>query len=329
MHIPPYRQPQQAHRRRRRSARAAQLLQHREAEARARPSTIASRATRPASCPPPGTVDVEVAGETLRGHRQPRRRRLGRRARRRLRALGRACAHRLHSRTRRRSSSRARSSTSVLTPFAVRADEIDIVQYGSDDTKTHRKIKHILGTKYRDRVGRLLVSELFTVGAGRLVGLSPAQARHRPPAARDPPRRDLQLPLPARTTASGLQLLQREDGQGRATPITSSTAPRSCSTRAITPACVAAGLRDVLLHHPRRPQPAAAGAVLPARACLPDRDHPRHQGHDRQVQMTVATLAEVLEPALRGGYAVAGLVVPGLGGCARLSWRRRKRKGRR
>ena len=54
----------------------------------------------------------------------------------------------------------------VLTPFAVRAGEIDKVQYGSDDTKTHRKIKHILGQKQADKVGRLLVSELFTVGAG-------------------------------------------------------------------------------------------------------------------------------------------------------------------
>ena len=54
----------------------------------------------------------------------------------------------------------------VTTPFAVRAADIDMIQYGSDDTKTHRKIKHILGTKYNDRVGRLLVSELFTVGAG-------------------------------------------------------------------------------------------------------------------------------------------------------------------
>ena len=54
----------------------------------------------------------------------------------------------------------------TLEPFAVRADELDVVQYGSDDTKTHRKIKHILGQKYHDRVGRLLVSELFTVGQG-------------------------------------------------------------------------------------------------------------------------------------------------------------------
>jgi len=54
----------------------------------------------------------------------------------------------------------------VLDPFLVRADDIDMVQYGSDDTKTHRKIKHILGTKYNHKVGRLLVSELFTVGAG-------------------------------------------------------------------------------------------------------------------------------------------------------------------
>lgn len=60
-----------------------------------------------------------------------------------------------------------------LTPFAVRENEIDIVQYGSDDTKTHRKIKHILGQKQADKVGRLLVSELFTVGAGGWSGFPP------------------------------------------------------------------------------------------------------------------------------------------------------------
>ncbi len=54
----------------------------------------------------------------------------------------------------------------VLEPFDVRAADIDFVQYGSDDTKTHRKIKHILGAAYHDRVGRLLVSELYTVGQG-------------------------------------------------------------------------------------------------------------------------------------------------------------------
>ncbi len=54
----------------------------------------------------------------------------------------------------------------VLEPFDVRLNELDVVQYGSDDTKTHRKIKHILGQKQHGRVGRLLVSELFTVGQG-------------------------------------------------------------------------------------------------------------------------------------------------------------------
>ena len=60
-----------------------------------------------------------------------------------------------------------------LSPFAVRADEIDVVQYGSDDTKTHRKIKHILGQKQVNKVGRLLVSELFTVGTGGWSGFPP------------------------------------------------------------------------------------------------------------------------------------------------------------
>lgn len=60
-----------------------------------------------------------------------------------------------------------------LTPFAVRAADIDKIQYGSDDTKTHRKIKHLLGQKNADRRGRLLVSELFTVGAGGWSGFPP------------------------------------------------------------------------------------------------------------------------------------------------------------
>jgi 5-deoxy-glucuronate isomerase len=61
----------------------------------------------------------------------------------------------------------------VLAPFAVRQDEIGKIQYGSDDTKTHRKIKHLLGQKNADRRGRLLVSELFTVGAGGWSGFPP------------------------------------------------------------------------------------------------------------------------------------------------------------
>lgn len=100
----------------------------------------------------------------------------------------------------------------VLAPFAVRAADIDVVQYGSDDTKTHRKIKHILGSKYRDRVGRLLVSELFTVGAGGWSGF--------PPHKHDTDR----LPIETRHDETynfrfrpahgfGLQLVQREDGK--------------------------------------------------------------------------------------------------------------------
>ena len=61
----------------------------------------------------------------------------------------------------------------TLEPFAVRSDEIDMVQYGSDDTKTHRKIKHILGAKHHDKVGRLLCNELYTVGQGCWSGFPP------------------------------------------------------------------------------------------------------------------------------------------------------------
>ncbi len=61
----------------------------------------------------------------------------------------------------------------VYEPFVVRESDIDPVQYGSDDTKTHRKIKHILGKDPAGKVGRLLVSELFTVGAGGWSGFPP------------------------------------------------------------------------------------------------------------------------------------------------------------
>ena len=57
--------------------------------------------------------------------------------------------------------------------FVIRQDDIDKVQYGSDDTKTHRKIKHILGKEPAGKVGKLLVSELFTVGAGGWSGFPP------------------------------------------------------------------------------------------------------------------------------------------------------------
>jgi 5-deoxy-glucuronate isomerase len=100
----------------------------------------------------------------------------------------------------------------VLDPFSVLADEIDLVQYGSDDTKTHRKIKHILGQKQHGKVGRLLVSELFTVGAGGWSGF--------PSHKHDTDR----LPLETRhdetynfrfkpNWGSGVQMLQREDNK--------------------------------------------------------------------------------------------------------------------
>lgn len=99
----------------------------------------------------------------------------------------------------------------VLEPFDVRAGDIDLVQYGSDDTKTHRKIKHILGAKYHGRVGRLLVSELYTVGQGGWSGF--------PSHKHDTDR----LPLETRHDetynfrfrprhGSGVQMLQREEG---------------------------------------------------------------------------------------------------------------------
>ena len=100
----------------------------------------------------------------------------------------------------------------VYAPFVVRAEHIDALQYGSDETKTHRKIKHLLGQKPPGKVGRLLVSELYTVGAGGWSGFPPhkhdsdrlpAESQHDEVYHfRFRPRRGF-----------GLQLLQAEDGQ--------------------------------------------------------------------------------------------------------------------
>ncbi|MCP3054131.1 5-deoxy-glucuronate isomerase [Aurantimonas marianensis] len=100
----------------------------------------------------------------------------------------------------------------VLSPFAVRADELDKVQYGSDDTKTHRKIKHILGQKQHDKVGRLLVSELYTVGKGGWSGFP--SHKHDTDRLPDETRHDETYNFRFRPNhGTGVQMLQREDGK--------------------------------------------------------------------------------------------------------------------
>ncbi|NRB04935.1 MAG: 5-deoxy-glucuronate isomerase [Rhodobacteraceae bacterium] len=100
----------------------------------------------------------------------------------------------------------------VLEPFDVRADALDLVQYGSDDTKTHRKIKHILGASHHDKVGRLLVSELFTVGAGGWSGFP--SHKHDTDRLPDESRHDETYNFRFRPNyGSGVQMLQRVDNE--------------------------------------------------------------------------------------------------------------------
>ena len=100
----------------------------------------------------------------------------------------------------------------VLEPFDVRVPELDIVQYGSDDTKTHRKIKHILGANHHDKVGRLLVSELYTVGAGGWSGFP--SHKHDTDRLPDETRHDETYNFRFKPDyGSGLQMLQRKDNE--------------------------------------------------------------------------------------------------------------------
>lgn len=100
----------------------------------------------------------------------------------------------------------------TLEPFAVREGELDRVQYGSDDTKTHRKIKHILGAQYHDRVGRLLVSELFTVGTGGWSGFP--SHKHDTDRLPEESRHDETYNFRFKPNhGSGMQMLQRVDNE--------------------------------------------------------------------------------------------------------------------
>jgi 5-deoxy-glucuronate isomerase len=100
----------------------------------------------------------------------------------------------------------------AYSPFVVRPADIDKVQYGSDETKTHRKIKHILGQNPPGRVGRLLVSELFTVGAGGWSGFPPH--KHDTDRLPDETHHDEVYNFRFRPDHGfGLQLMQPEDGK--------------------------------------------------------------------------------------------------------------------
>lgn len=100
----------------------------------------------------------------------------------------------------------------VYAPFVVRTGDIDPVQYGSDDTKTHRKIKHLLGQNPPGKVGRLLVSELYTVGAGGWSGFPPH--KHDTDRLPDESHHDEVYNFRFRPGHGfGMQLLQREDGE--------------------------------------------------------------------------------------------------------------------
>ena len=100
----------------------------------------------------------------------------------------------------------------ILEPFDIRKAEIDFVQYGSDETKTHRKIKHILGANQHGKVGRLLVSELFTVGQGGWSGFP--SHKHDTDRLPDETRHDETYNFRFKPNyGSGLQMLQRKDNK--------------------------------------------------------------------------------------------------------------------
>ena len=127
----------------------------------------------------------------------------------------------------------------VLEPFDIRVAELDLVQYGSDDTKTHRKIKHILGQKQANQVGRLLVSELFTVGQGGWSGFP--SHKHDTNRLPEETRHDETYNFRFKPNyGSGLQMLQREENKsGDAYHIVNGSTV--CIDKGYHPCCVLPG----------------------------------------------------------------------------------------
>ena len=127
----------------------------------------------------------------------------------------------------------------ALEPFAIRTGDVDQVQYGSDDTKTHRKIKHLLGQGNADRRGRLLVSELFTVGAGGWSGFPP----HKHDTERPPEETRFEEVYNFRFNPGhgfGVQFDYTEDG-GRGRPHHLKDGDTYCIDRGYHPCAVAPG----------------------------------------------------------------------------------------
>ena len=184
----------------------------------------------------------------------------------------------------------------ALAPFAVRAADIDPVQYGSDDTKTHRKIKHILG-RSRRTAWAAFWSRNCSPWA-RAAGPAIRRTSTTPTGCRT--RRVMTRPTifaSAPTTASACNSCSARTARS-ATPITCRWLDGG-SRRGLPPVCRGSRSRDVLLHHTRRPQPAAAGAILPAGTCLSGRNHSRHQGHDREVSLTARRRLREYRPVSR------------------------------
>lgn len=99
----------------------------------------------------------------------------------------------------------------MLASFDLRAAELDKVSYGAGGTKTHRKTKHIPGQKQHDKVGRLLVSELFPAGQAGWSGF-PAH-KHDTDNLPHETRHDETYNFRFKPNhGSGVQILQRDEG---------------------------------------------------------------------------------------------------------------------
>ena len=137
----------------------------------------------------PGDGHGRCDGGRFLGHGswRARHRCLGRRTRRRLRPDRCTGASSPAVRTRPKSLSPALSSTRSMSHLP--SARLNSTSSNTARTTPRPTARSNISSaqKHHGKVGRLLVSELYTVGAGRLVRLSQPQARHRPPARRNPP----------------------------------------------------------------------------------------------------------------------------------------------
>ena len=167
-----------------------------------------------------------------------------------------------------------------MAPFRVKPEEVDMVDVGSNETKSRRRIFHILGGRQADSVGRLLVSELYA-DEGCWSGYPPHKHDTDQPGETD--HEELYHWRFNPPTGFGAQLWY-EDGKEPEAFVTRERYVRFLD--GLPPDSDVARPCLLYLHYPRRTHAAASDPEFRGSAPPADGQHPRHRRHAGEVPIS-------------------------------------------